>query len=78
MKLIACGFWGKKLAFFAKIGSMPGTIILVNRTRDFRVGQHIKYCDTSAIEGMSIGTTPRWEVGKIWKIENNRLYLERM
>ncbi len=78
MKLEAIGHWGSKLGFSAKIGTMPGTIALVNRTRDFEVGKLIKYCDIDDVKGMSTSCAPRWSVGKIWKIENNRLYLERM
>ncbi len=78
MKIIATGRHGRQPTFQAKIGTMPGSIIIVKRVRDFEVGQRIQYADTYELRGMSVGMAPRWSGGIIWKIEDNRLYVDRI
>lgn len=70
------GHWGRRPYYSAKVGTGPGTLILVKRARKFSVGQRIDFCDTSVVRGMSTGCTPKWDGGKIWKIEHNRLFVE--
>jgi len=77
MKLFATGRRGRHPTFQAKIGTMPGTIIIIKRVRNFEVGQHIEFADICDLLGMSVGMAPRWQRGVIWLIEGNRLYVNK-
>jgi len=69
--------WGKQPLYSAKIGTTASNLIMVRRARRFFVNQHIYFAALSEVEGMSVGCTPRWRTGYIWKIESNRLFIER-
>lgn len=69
--------WGRQPLYSAKIGTTASNLIMVYRVRKFRVNQQIKFATISDVEGMSKGCTPRWSSGRIWKIESNRLFVER-
>ena len=69
--------WGRFPTFAAKIGTGPGTVIIVRRDRSFHVGQRIKFAEVSALRGMSTGVTPPWQSGTIWRIDDNRLFISR-
>lgn len=51
--------------------------MVVKRDRKFYVGQFIYYANEYDLRGMSTGCTPPWERGRIWKIEDNRLFINR-
>lgn len=70
-------WWGRKPLYSAKIGTTSSNLIMVRRVRRFRVGQSIMFAAIADVEGMSVGCTPPWRSGNIWKIENNRLFVER-
>jgi hypothetical protein len=78
MKILSTGRRGRQPTFQAKIGTMPSAIIIVKRVRDFEVGQRIEYADTYELRGMSVGMAPRWHRGTVWKIECDRLYIDRI
>lgn len=69
--------WGRKPLYAAKVGTTASNLIMVYRVRRFRVGQQIMFATLSEVEGMSVGCTPAWRSGRIWKIESNRLFVER-
>lgn len=70
-------YWGRKPLYSAKIGTTASNLIMVRRVRKFHVGQSIMFAAISDVQGMSIGCTPAWRSGNIWKIEANRLFVER-
>jgi hypothetical protein len=69
--------WGRQPLYSAKIGTTASSLIMVRRVRRFYVKQHIFFAALSEVEGMSVGCTPKWCSGYIWKIEANRLFVER-
>ena len=69
------GRWGRFPTYQAKVGTMPGTTIVVKRARKFHVDQWINFADVCDLRGMSTGMTPRWRGGIIWKIEDNRIFV---
>ncbi len=70
------GRWGKFPTFAAKVGTMAGSNVLVKRARAFYVNQRIDFAEEHHLAGMSVGMAPKWRHGSIWKIENDRLYIE--
>lgn len=78
MKLVPAGRRGRMPTFYAKVGTLSGSVILVKRVRDFEVGQKIQYVELEECRGMSVGLVPRWHGGEIWKIEDNRLFINRI
>lgn len=70
-------FWGRKPLYAAKVGTTASNLIMVRRVRNFHVGQQIMFATLSEVEGMSVGCTPAWRSGNIWKIEANRLFVDR-
>ena len=77
MKVEPIDNWGNKPLYLAKVGSGPSDLIMVKRVRDFFVGQHILFARIDDVRGMCIGCTPNWSHGLIWKIEDDRLFVER-
>lgn len=69
--------WGRKPLYSAKVGTTSSNLIMVYRVRKFHINQMIQFATLSEVEGMSIGCTPKWRSGRIWKIEANRLFVER-
>jgi hypothetical protein len=60
------------------VGTFSGCIVLIKRVRKFLEGQRIEFCDTKDLRGMSTGCTPKWEAGKIWKIDGGRLFISKI
>lgn len=77
MKIEPLGNWGKRVTFLAKIGTFSSAEIVVKRKRDFNVDDRIEFADTKDLRGMSVGCTPQWQVGRIWKIEGDMLFISR-
>lgn len=72
------GSWGRKQLYQAKVGTGPSTLVMVKGCKVFSVGQHIQYCQLQNVQGMCTGCTPPWSGGLIYKIENDRLFIEMM
>lgn len=72
------GKWGKYNEYLAKVGTFSGCIVLIKRVRKFLEGQRIEYCDTKDLRGMAKGFPPKWESGRIWKIEDGRLFISKI
>ena len=70
--------WGRRLLWQGKIGTGPSALVIVKQHKQFYVGKHIYYCDINDVQGMCVGCTPPWRTGVIWKIEAERLFIERM
>lgn len=70
------GHRGHRPIYAAKIGTGPSASIVVKRARKFYVGQPIEFADTWELRGQSVGCTPRWKPGRVWKIEDNRLFID--
>lgn len=68
---------GRKPLYSAKVGTTASNLVMICRIRRFRVDQMIMFATLAEVEGMSVGCTPHWRSGRIWKIENNRLFIER-
>ena len=69
--------WGRQPLYSAKIGTTASNLIMIRRVRRFHVNQQIYFATLSEVEGMSVGCTPQWRSGIIWKIEDNRLFVNR-
>jgi len=78
MTINSIGRWGRFPTFQAKIGTGPSAVIIVKRVRDFHVDQWIQFAERSDLAGMCVGCTPTWHGGIITKIENDRLFVDRM
>jgi hypothetical protein len=72
------GRWGRHPEYLAKIGTFSGAIVLIKRVRKFLEGQRIEFCDTKDLRGMSTGCTPTWQSGKIWKIDDGRIFITKV
>jgi hypothetical protein len=72
------GYWGRRPEYLAKVGTFSGCIVLIKRARKFLEGQRIQFCDTKDLRGMSQSCTPKWESGKIWKIEDGRMFISKL
>ena len=70
--------WGRRPTFQAKIGTGPSAVVIVRRSRKFRVGQYIQFAELGDVAGMCVGCTPRWRHGHIYKIDHSRLFIELM
>ena len=70
------GHHGRMPTFQAKIGTLSSTCIVVKRTRKFYVGQAIEFAELSDLSGMCVGVAPRWRHGIVWKIEDDRLFID--
>lgn len=77
MKIVPIGSWGRYKTWVAKVGTLPSSLILIRRSRDFCAGQRIWFCDEWDLQGTSKGCTPRWESGHIDKIQGNLLFVSR-
>jgi hypothetical protein len=75
MKLNPVDRWGRKPLYQAKVGTMSGSLIMVKRARDFEVDQRIEFAELQDVRGMSVSMAPRWRTGIIWKIEDDRLFI---
>ena len=69
------GRWGRFPLFMAKIGTMPGSTILVKRARRFYKGQSLSFCKLENVMGICKGCTPRWQRGYVWMVESGRLFI---
>lgn len=72
------GKWGRHPEYLAKVGSFSSAVVLIKRVRKFLEGQRIEFCDTKDLRGMSTGCTPMWRSGRIWKIEDGRLFIKKV
>lgn len=71
------GRWGKFPTYDAKVGTFSGCRILIKRARKFTIGQRIEYAEEQNLRGMSTGCTPTWQPGKIWDIQDNRIFVNK-
>jgi hypothetical protein len=82
IELDPVGRHGRKPIFAAKIGTMGSSCVIVKGASEkrcgFAINQRIEFADTSDMHGMSVGVTPKWLTGRIWLIENNRLFINRV
>jgi hypothetical protein len=73
--------WGRRPFFQAKVGTMGSALVLVKGARrigpTFSVGERIEFCEWGDLQGCSLSMAPRWHTGIVWKIEDNRLFIER-
>jgi hypothetical protein len=69
------GRWGRRPLYAAKIGSGSSACVVVKRARKFAVEQRIEFANERDLRGMSTGQTPKWRVGYIWLIEDERLFI---
>lgn len=69
--------WGRRPTYSAKVGTRGSTVVIVKRVRKFFVGQSIEFCELSSLRGMSKGCTPPWKRGTVYKIDDNRLFIEQ-
>lgn len=77
--LIPVGKWGRYPLFQAKVGTMPGCLVLIKRKRSFMSGDMIQYILRQEVEGRRTCCAPsKWHGGMISKIGDNRLFIERM
>lgn len=73
--------WGRRPLFLVKIGTFSGTLALIRgaATQDtFSIDQRVQYAEWSELQGMSKGMTPKWQHGYIWKVEDNRVFINRV
>lgn len=77
-QVVAINHWGRQPLYQAKIGTLPGSLIMVRRARKFYVEQRIEFAELDDVRGMSVGMSPKWQHGIIWKIEGNRLFVNRV
>ena len=68
--------WGRRPTWYAKVGTMSGSVIVVYQPKEFHVGQRILFAELHKLKGTSKRMTPRWESGQIYKIEDSRLFIE--
>lgn len=76
MTVIPCGHWGRKPLYSAKVGTGPSNLVMIKRIRDFDPGMAIQFAAMEDVRGMCVGVTPNWRRGTIWKIENDRIFIE--
>lgn len=69
--------FGRFQYYQAKVGTHSATLIIVKRVREFFVGQRIDFAEHCDLQGMCQGVTPRWRSGIVWKIEFDRLFVDR-
>ncbi len=72
------GYWDKRPYYPAKVGDGPETLVLIKRARKFSVGQSIKFCRRGETLHIRAGMAFTWSCGRIFKIENGRLFIEHM
>jgi hypothetical protein len=75
-QILPVSYWGRKPVYLAKVGTGPSTLVLIKRVRKFKVGQYIYFCNRRDVEGMRVGTTPRWKSGHIYDIRGTMLFIE--
>lgn len=69
------GNWGRYQTYVAKVGTLSLTVIVVKKTTDFHVDQKIEFAYLHDLRGCSKVMTPKWLPGRVWKIEDNRLFV---
>lgn len=73
--------WGRRPYFQAKVGTQSSTLVLVKGARRsgqvFEPNERIDFAEWSSLQGMATCCTPQWQMGYIWKIEDNRLFINR-
>jgi hypothetical protein len=67
--------WGRQPTWYAKVGTLSGTTVIIKRARTFEVGQRIEFADLCDLRGTSRNMAPRWRTGYIWKIDDHRLFI---
>lgn len=75
--ILPAGYWGRRPWWHAKIGTGSSRCVLIKRQRSFSVDQRIQFCTLDELRGMATGGTPRWTGGIIWKIEDDRLFINK-
>jgi hypothetical protein len=78
LRIAPVSSWGRLPLFRAKVGTGPGTLVLIRRVREFYVGQDLKFCKHTAVEGMCKGCTPPWVSGHVYDIKGDLLFIELM
>ncbi len=76
IKLTPIGRRGRQPTYQAKVGTHSSTVVIVKRAREFVVGQRIEFAETHLLRGCSVGVAPRWIKGRVWRIEDNRLFID--
>ena len=69
------GRWGRFPTYAGKVGTGSSCCLLIKRTRTFYVEQRIEFAIEHELRGMSTSIAPRWNEGIIWKIEDERLFV---
>lgn len=69
------GRWGRFPTFAGKVGTGSSCCLLIKRARRFYVEQRIEFAMEHELRGCSTGMSFRWHVGIIWKIEDERLFV---
>jgi len=75
--------WGTRPLFQAKVGTMSSSLVLVRGAhrigQPFEEGEYIYFVEHNELEGRSTSMGPQtWHNGHVWKIEDNRLYINRV
>ena len=71
------GRWGRYPLFLAKVGTMPGSLVMIKRARSFEAGQIIQFSEERENSGRCKSCTPRWHGGRISKVGDDRLFIDR-
>lgn len=69
------GQWGRFPTFAGKVGTHSSCCLLIKRVRKFHVEQRIEFAIEHELRGCSKGIAPRWKTGIIWKIEDDRIFV---
>lgn len=72
--------WGRRPLFQSKVGTLSGTLVLIKGARrsgqGFEVDERVEFVEWGNLRGMSKSMSPHnWQRGIIWKIEDNRLFI---
>lgn len=77
LALAPVGAFRRWKTWVAKVGTHSSCRVLIKRDRKFCVGQRIEFLEEYFAKMYGHGVTPRWESGRIWKISNDVLFIER-
>jgi len=77
MRMESIKSWGRYPLFSAKVGTTSSNLVVIYRTRDFKIGQRIKFATIDELRGRSKSCSPRWNGGIIDDIREGMLFISR-
>lgn len=69
------GTWSHHSTYTAKVGTMSLGVIVVKKATEFHIDQKIEFAYAHDLRGCPKNIAPKWTAGRVWKVEDNCLFV---